>query len=147
MLREWTRGEYVISTDPRRLDVALVHEFLARAYWSVGLPRDVLERALAHSLVFGLYGPAGQVGFARIVTDHATFAYLADVFVLEAFRGRGLGKWLVEVTVTLPELQGLRRWLLATADAHELYRRFGFTDAAPGRLMEIVDLDVYTRAR
>ncbi|TMA48016.1 MAG: GNAT family N-acetyltransferase, partial [Deltaproteobacteria bacterium] len=89
----------------------------------------------------------GQVGFARIVTDHATFAYLADVFVLEAFRGRGLGKWLVEVTVTLPELQGLRRWLLATADAHELYRRFGFTDAAPGRLMEIVDLDVYTRAR
>ena len=147
MLREWTRGEYVISTDPRRLDVALVHESLARAYWSVGLPRDVFERALAHSLVFGLYGPAGQVGFARIVTDHATFAYLADVFVLEAFRGRGLGKWLVEVTVTLPELQGLRRWLLATADAHELYRRFGFTDAAPGRLMEIVDLDVYTRAR
>ena len=113
----------------------------------MGLPRDVLERALAHSLVFGLYGPAGQVGFARIVTDHATFAYLADVFVLEAFRGRGLGKWLVEVAVTLPELQGLRRWLLATADAHELYRRFGFTDAAPGRLMEIVDLDVYTRAR
>jgi len=147
MLREWTRGEYVISTDPRRLDVALVHEFLARAYWSVGLPRDVFERALAHSLAFGLYGPAGQVGFARIVTDHATFAYLADVFVLEAFRGRGLGKWLVEVAVTLPELQGLRRWLLATADAHELYRRFGFTDAAPGRLMEIVDLDVYTRAR
>ena len=146
MLREWTRGEYVISTDSRRLDVALVHESLARAYWSVGLPRDVFERALAHS-VFGLYGPAGQVGFARIVTDHATFAYLADVFVLEAFRGRGLGKWLVEVTVTLPELQGLRRWLLATADAHELYRRFGFTDAAPGRLMEIVDLDVYTRAR
>ncbi len=147
MMREWTRGEYVISSDPRRLDVALVHEFLARAYWSVGLPRDVLERALAHSLVFGLYGPAGQIGFARIVTDHATFAYLADVFVLEAFRGRGLGKWLVEVTVTLPELQGLRRWLLATADAHELYRRFGFTDAAPGRLMEIVDLEVYTRAR
>jgi GNAT superfamily N-acetyltransferase len=147
MVREWTRGEYVISTDPRRLDVALVHEFLARAYWSVGLPRDVLERALAHSLVFGLYGSAGQIGFARIVTDHATFAYLADVFVLEAFRGRGLGKWLVEVTVTLPELQGLRRWLLATADAHGLYRRFGFTDAAPGRLMEIVDLDAYTRAR
>jgi GNAT superfamily N-acetyltransferase len=146
-MREWQRGPYVISTDPRRLDVALVHEFLAHAYWAVGLPRDVLERALEHSLVFGLYGPAGQVGFARVVTDWATFAYLADVFVLEEFRGRGLGKWLVEVAVTLPELQGLRRWLLATADAHGLYRRFGFTDAAPGRLMEIVDPDVYTRSR
>jgi len=147
MTREWTRGEYVISTDPRRLDLATVHAFLARAYWSVGLPREVLERAVEHSLVFGLYCAAGQVGFARVVTDYATFAYLADVFVLEECRGRGLGKWLVEVAVTLPELQGLRRWLLATADAHDLYRQFGFTDATPGRLMEIVDLDVYTRGR
>ena len=120
MMREWTRGEYLISTDPHRLDLATIHAFLARAYWSVGLPREVLERAVEHSLVFGLYRAAGQIGFARVVTDHATFAYLADVFVLEAFRGHGLGKWLVEVAVTLPELQGLRRWLLATADAHGL---------------------------
>jgi len=147
MTREWTRGAYVISTDPRRLDLAIVHAFLARAYWSVGLPRAVLERAVENSLVLGLYSPSGQVGFARVVTDCATFAYLADVFVLEECRGRGLGKWLVEVAVTLPELQGLRRWLLATADAHDLYRQFGFTDAEPGRLMEIVDPDVYTRAR
>src|SRR5262249_35033718 len=107
MMHEWTRGEYVISTDARRLDLAIVHGFLARAYWSVGLPRAVLERAVEHSLVFGLYSPAGQVGFARVVTDYATFAYLADVFVLEECRGRGLGKWLVEVAVTLPGLHGL----------------------------------------
>jgi GNAT superfamily N-acetyltransferase len=144
MTREWTRGAYVISTDPRRLDLAIVHAFLARAYWSVGLPRAVLERAVENSLVFGLYSPSGQVGFARVVTDFAVFGFLMDVFIHERARGRGLGKWLVETIVSMPELAGFRRWMLVTEDAHELYRRFGFREAAaPDRLMEKVDPDPY----
>jgi GNAT superfamily N-acetyltransferase len=143
MIEDWTHDEFTISTDPARVDVALVHGFLAGAYWSRDVPRDVVERAIAGSLVFGVYGPAGQVGFARVVTDRATFAWLADVFIVEPFRGRGLAAWLVETVLAHPALQGIRRWLLATQDAHGLYRRSGFVDAVPGRLMEIVDLDVY----
>jgi len=150
MIREWTRGGYTISTDPRRLDLAVIHGFLVRSYWAEEIPRDVMERSIAHSLPFGLYEGDAQVGFARVLTDWAVFAVLMDVFVLERCRGRGLGIWLVEVATSLPELDGLRGFMLRTADAHELYRRFGFAEPArPDVLMERVDPapDVYRRAR
>jgi GNAT superfamily N-acetyltransferase len=142
------RGEYEIATDPARLDRALIHAFLSEhAYWSIGVPRAVVDRAIEHSLCFGLYRAGGQVGFARVVTDRATFAYLGDVFVLPEARGQGLSKWLVDAILRHPELQGLRRWLLATRDAHGLYARFGFAPpAVAGRLMERHDPDVYLRA-
>lgn len=128
MFHEWTRGEYAITTDPSRLDLGVVHGFLEDSYWARGVPKAVVERSVENSLCFGLYKGEKQIGFARIVTDRATFAYLADVFVLEGHRGRGLGKWLMEVVLSHPELQGLRRWMLATADAHELYRGYGFRE-------------------
>ena len=119
---------YEISTARERIDVGVVHRYLSEdAYWSPGVARAVVERAIANSLCFGLYDPEGaQAGFARAVTDRATFAYLADVFVLEGHRGRGLGAWLVETVLAHPDLQGLRRIELATVDAHALYERFGF---------------------
>src|SRR5262245_12808655 len=117
---EWRRDGYVISTDPGRLDLELVHRFLTQSYWSPGIPFETVSRMIDHSLPFGLYDGARQIGFARAITDRATFAYLADVFVLEEFRGRKLGEWLVEVVVSHPELQGLRRWVLLTRDAHSL---------------------------
>jgi GNAT superfamily N-acetyltransferase len=118
---------YEISTDPGRLDLDVVHGFLKTAYWSKGIPRDVVARSIEHSLAFGLYAPTGeQVGFARVVTDRATHAWLGDVFVVEERRGRGLGVWLVQCVLEHPDLKGLRRWALATADAHALYSRFGF---------------------
>jgi len=137
------RDGYTISTDKARLDVDLIHAFLSeRAYWALGRSRALVETSIANSLCFGVYAGDQQVGFARVVTDCATFAWLCDVFILEAQRGRGLAKWLVEVIVAHPDLQGLRRMLLATRDAHELYRRFGgFTPLrAPERWMERVDL-------
>jgi GNAT superfamily N-acetyltransferase len=143
---EWTRDGFVISTDPSRLDRETVHRFLAGSYWAPGIPRAVVDRSIEHSIAFGLYEGAAQVGFARVVTDRATFAYLADVFVLESHRGRGLARWLMDSIRGHPDLQGLRRWLLATRDAHGLYRRCGFRaveDAS--RYMEIVDRDVYRR--
>lgn len=127
MIREWRRGEYVVSTDGSRLDLDVVHGYLKWSYWAEGVPFDVVRRSVENSLVFGMYRGAEQVGFARVVTDHATFAYLADVFVLEEHRGQDLGKWLVETVLSHPELQGLRRWMLATRDAHELYRKYAFT--------------------
>lgn len=127
MIREWRRGAYVVSTDGSRLDLDVVHDYLKRSYWAGGVPFDVVRRSVENSLVFGMYRDAEQVGFARVVTHHATFAYLADVFVLEEHRGRDLGKWLVETVLSHPELQGLRRWMLATRDAHGLYRKYAFT--------------------
>ena len=126
--REWAApAGYVVSTDPVRLDVDRVHRFLSTAYWSTGLPHDVVQRSIANSLPFGLSAPSGQqAGFARVVTDRATYAYLGDVYVETTHRGRGLGKFLVSCVVAHPELQGLRRWALATADAHALYARHGF---------------------
>ena len=137
MLRrsEWAApGGYVVSTDPGRLDIDRIHRFLSTAYWSAGIPREVMERAIAHSLPFGLYAPSGeQAGFARVVTDCATYAYLGDVYVETDHRGRGLGKFLVSCILAHPELQGLRRWALATADAHGLYAGYGFRPPAdPG---------------
>jgi GNAT superfamily N-acetyltransferase len=131
------RNGYTISSDPKRLDLDAICAFLARAYWAQDRPRSVTERAVRHSLCFGLYDGERQIGFTRVVTDCATFAWLCDVFVEEAYRGRGLGHWLVETTLSHPDLQGFRRWLLATRDAHELYRQFGFTErGVPGRWME-----------
>jgi GNAT superfamily N-acetyltransferase len=141
---------YDISTDPARLDIALVHRWLSeRSYWAKGIPRDIVERAVANSINFAAYHEVeGQVAYARVVTDKATFAYLADVFVLEDHRGKGLSKRLMQTVVEHPDLQGLRRWILATWDAHSLYAQFGFTPLAkPERIMERVDPDIYTRPR
>ncbi|HEX3317683.1 MAG TPA: GNAT family N-acetyltransferase [Solirubrobacteraceae bacterium] len=129
---------YEISTDPERLDLDAIHGFLRTAYWSPEVPREVVERSFRHSLCFGLYAPGGaQAGFARAVTDRATFAWIADVFVLPAHRGRGLARWLVGTALEHPELRGLRRTVLATRDAHGLYAHLGFTPLPrPERWME-----------
>jgi GNAT superfamily N-acetyltransferase len=133
---EWERQGYRISTDPNLLDRDSIHAFLRESYWSPNLPRDVFDHSLQHSLVFGLYDEAGsQAGFARVVTDRAVFAYLADVFVFEEHRGRGLGVWLVETVLSHPDLQGMRRIVLGTKDAHELYSRFDFKPADSEVLM------------
>lgn len=123
----WQRDGYEVSTDRARLDLDAIHDFLVQSYWARGIGRELMERGIGNSIPFGLYAPAGaQVGFARVVSDRAQFAYLADVYVLPAHRGRGLGIWLVECVLSHPELAAMRRWMLATQDAHELYRRFGF---------------------
>lgn len=140
-------GDYEISTDRQRIDIAAVHAFLTQSYWSPGIPREVVERAIANSLCFGVYCGAQQAGFARVVTDSATFAYLADVFVLESHRGKGLSKWLMEFITSHEALQGLRRFLLATKDAHGLYAQFGFEALAnPSSIMESLKPDVYRNA-
>jgi GNAT superfamily N-acetyltransferase len=132
---------YEISTSRERLDVERIHRFLStEAYWSPGVAREVVARSIAGSLPFGVYAEDGeQVGFARVVTDYATFAWLADVYIEAAHRGHGLGKRLVAEVLEHPDLQGMRRWMLGTADAHELYRRFGFdeVDNSSGRFMAI----------
>jgi GNAT superfamily N-acetyltransferase len=144
MQAEARRGSYILSTDRGHLDRDLLHEFLSRSYWSAGIARPVLERAIEHSLCFGLYEGRSQVGFARVITDQATFAYLADVFILEAHRGQGLATWMVQCILAHAPLQGLRRFLLATRDAHEVYRRCGFgAVGSPDRLMEIFNPRVY----
>jgi GNAT superfamily N-acetyltransferase len=121
------RGKYRISTDKKCLNIATVHRFLSASYWSPNVSRETVELSIEHSLAFGVYLEGEQVGFARVITDRATFAYLADVFIVEPHRGKGLGKWLVEAILAHPELQGLRRWMLRTRDAHSLYEQFGFT--------------------
>jgi len=140
-------GEYVVSTDRSRLDLDLIQRFLAEdSYWARGIPLDVMRRAIDNSLCFGVYRGNDQVGFARVVTDYATFGHIMDVFVLPAHRGKGLGKSLMECLMTHPQLQGFRRWQLGTDDAHGLYARFGFTTPAhPERHMEKTDPDVYRR--
>jgi GNAT superfamily N-acetyltransferase len=141
MTREWFREPYFISTAPECLDLDVIHGFLSHSYWAAGRSRERVEASIAHSIPIGLYHQrsdqrrsAQQVGFARVVTDRATFAYLADVFVLDVHRRHGLGVWLVETVLGLPECEGVR-WLLGTRDAHELYRKFGFRETPPGRMM------------
>jgi GNAT superfamily N-acetyltransferase len=145
--------EYLISADPTKLNLDLIHKFLSEhSYWALGIPRDVVARSIVNSLCFGVYalGDANpdsdwrQVGFARVITDRATIAYLGDVFILPEHRGQGLSKRLMEAVLAHPDLQGLRRWMLATADAHELYRRFGFAALSqPDFFMQRHDPDVY----
>jgi GNAT superfamily N-acetyltransferase len=139
--KEWTQGEYIISTDPARLDLQTIHGFLSTSYWATGRSIDTIRRSIASSLPFGVYhgvhNDDRQIGFARVITDYATLAWIADVFILDEFRGRGLSKWLIEVIITHPDLQGFRRWILATKDAHGLYEKFGFIPLRrPERWME-----------
>lgn len=121
------KDKYTISTDPARLDIDAICDFLTRAYWAKGRPRERTERAIANSLVFGVYDGTKQVGVARVVSDHAIVAYLCDVFIHEEYRAHGLGKWLIQTILDHPDLRGVRRWLLATSDAHGLYQQFGWT--------------------
>ena len=139
-LLEITRDDYTISTDHSTLDLRWIHNFLANdAYWSRGIPVDVFEKSVANSLCFGLYDKDQQIGFSRVVSDFSTFAYLADVFVTPEHRQQGLGKWLVESILIHPDLQGIRRWMLATSDAHDLYRKYGFTPLEhPEKMMELL---------
>ncbi len=123
-----TKGEYIIDTDPALIDRELVHRYLSNeSYWAKGVPFEIVSKSIDHSLCFGLYHGSRQIGFARMVTDRATFTYLADVFILEEERGKGLSKWMMQEIDTHPDLQGLRRWMLGTRDAHVLYEQFGWT--------------------
>jgi GNAT superfamily N-acetyltransferase len=145
---EWRRDGFTVSTDRSKLDRKAIHKFLAGSYWATGIPRDVVDRSIEGSLCFGVFESDRQVGFARVITDSATFAYLADVFVLESHRGRGLAAWLMECILAHPELQGLRRWMLVTRDAHPLYRKSGFRDLAhPERIMEMTFPGIYKGQR
>jgi GNAT superfamily N-acetyltransferase len=139
--REWQRGEYTISTDRDRLDIPIIHNFISNeSYWAKGRSIETVRRSLDNSINFGLYKNDQQIGFGRVVTDYATFAWIADVFVLSEHRGRGLSQWLMEVILAHPELQGFRRWVLSTRDAHSLYARFGFIPLhRPERWMERPD--------
>jgi GNAT superfamily N-acetyltransferase len=144
---ESVRGEYTVSTDRSRIDVRAVHAFLSQSYWSPGVPEAVVRRAIAGAICFGIYHGGDQVGFARVITDEATYAYLSDVYVLESHRGRGLAKWMMSVIIAHPSLQGLRRFSLSTRDAHTLYKQFGFEIVGnPERQMEIMRRDIYLRS-
>lgn len=137
-------NEYDVSADKQRLDVATIHEYLTQSYWSPGVPRAIVERAIEGSLCFGVFLQGKQVGFARVVTDQATFAYLADVFILKPHRGKGLSKRLMQFIFAHPDLQELRRFMLATKDAHGLYKQFGFTELSnPAHFMELHRPQVY----
>jgi ribosomal protein S18 acetylase RimI-like enzyme len=137
--------EFIVTSDPAAVDIDAVHAYLRTSYWAEGIPRDLVARAIANSIPFSVRHGARQVGFARVVTDRATFAYLADVYVLEAYRGRGLARRLMDAVMAHPDLQGLRRFSLVTRDAEGLYRRYGFAPlAAPARHMEIARPGMYT---
>lgn len=124
---EVKKDDFLISTDKTLLDIGVIHSYLSKeSYWAMNIPREVVEKSVAHSLCFGVYHDGKQIGFARLITDQATFAYLADVFILEDHRGKGLSKWLMHSIHVHPELQGLRRWVLGTKDAHGLYEQFGW---------------------
>lgn len=146
MDQTWERGAYTLSTERSRLDVDVIHGFLSNSYWAQDISRALVERSLEHSLPFGVYHGTRQVGFARVISDYATFAYIGDVFIIEEYRGKGLSKWLIEMVVGHPELQGLRRWMLLTRDAQGLYQKVGFVPSrTPERLMERYFPDVYQR--
>ena len=141
------KENFLISTDPAKLNADVIYHYLSEeSYWAKGIPREVVEKSITNSLCFGLYNNSEQIGFARLVTDKATFAYLADVFVLPAFRGQGLSKWMMQTIHAHPELQHLRRWWLGTKDAHGLYEQFGWTritDDVAKRFMQKHNPDVY----
>lgn len=135
--REYKKDEYLISTDKNKLQMDVIHKFLSNSYWAKNIPFIIVEQAIQNSLCFGIYKGKSQIGFARLITDYATFAYLADVFVIEQYRGKGLSKWMMKEIIEYPELQGLRNWMLKTADAHGLYKQFGFDQSKlPERIME-----------
>lgn len=141
---EWTKDDFLITTDKKKIDALYVHQFLSKSYWAADIPIEIVQRSIEGSLCFSVVYLNHQVGFARVITDQATFAYLADVFIDENFRGKGLSKWLLEVIMAYPTLQGLRRFMLATRDAHGLYKQFGFEPMKnPDRWMEIHYPNVY----
>lgn len=141
---EWRRGGLTVTTDPAKQDLDVIHSFLCNADWAKGIPRETVRASLANSLCFAVLDRERQVGFARVISDFATIAYLGDVFVLDSHRGRGLAKWMLECINAHPQLQNLRRWVLVTSDAHGLYARFGFTPLAkPSLFMEKHNADVY----
>lgn len=143
---DFTKDGFTVSTEKEKLDIDLIQSFLNRTYWAEGISKEIIRRSIDGSLCFGVFENDKQVGFARMITDKATFAYLADVFIIEGYRGRGLSKWLMEVIMSHPDLQGLRRMILATKDAHGLYKQFGFTPLINvERWMHILDPDVYKR--
>ena len=140
----WVRETFTVTCDPAKLDRAVIAQFLASTYWAKGIPAATVERSLENSLCFAVLDGDRQIGFARVISDRATFAYLADVFIVPEYRGKGLSKWLMECVVSHRDLQGLRRWLLATRDAHGLYEKFGFTALKkPELLMERHNPNVY----
>lgn len=141
-----TKDNYSISTDKTKLDIKTIHEFLSHSYWAENIPVDTVQRSIEGSLCFGVFDGEKQIGFARMITDKATFAYLADVFIIEAYRGRGLSKWLMEVIMTYSKLQGLRRLMLATRDAHDLYKQYGFSSLTnTDRWMQIHNPEIYKK--
>lgn len=145
---EWTRDAFRITTDPKEIDRAAARAYLARSYWAEGVPQEIVDRSIDNSLAFALFEGEKQIGFARVISDRATFAYVADVYVLEEYRGRGLARWLMDTILAHPELQGLRRWILTTRDAHGLYAKVGFVPAArTQRFMEIDRPGLYTKPR
>ncbi|PWT97873.1 MAG: GNAT family N-acetyltransferase [Bacteroidetes bacterium] len=140
----YKKGPYSISTDTSRLDLKVIHGYLSRSYWAEGIPVEIIKKSIEGSMCFGVYDGVKQIGFARVVTDNATFAYLCDVFILEEYRGQGLSVWLMEIITSHPELSGFRRWMLGTRDAHGLYKKFGFVELSnPERFMQIHNPDVY----
>lgn len=147
MIYEVTQGAFRISTDIEKIDVAFVHRYLSQeSYWAKGIPMAIVQKSIENSVCFGIYAGEKQVGFARVLTDKATYGYLADVFIDKSYRRRGLSRWLMECILEHPELQGFRRWLLATADAHGLYAQSGFKPLAkPERWMELHNPDVYNQ--
>lgn len=142
---EEAKNNFTISTDKTKLDIDAIHQYIGgESYWAHGIPLDVLKKSIENSMCFGIYDGSKQIGFARVITDCSTFAYLADVYVLEAYRGKGLSKWLMEFIMNHPYLQGLRRYMLATKDAHGLYLQYGFRPLAnPENIMEIRNADIY----
>jgi len=143
-IMEWRNGDYTISTDKTKIDVLTVHKVLSESYWAEGIPIDLVKRSIDNSLCFGVYRGQKLIGFARVISDFATFAYLADVFIVQEERGKGLSKWLMKVIVEHQQLQGLRRFTLATRDAHGLYAQFGFTlFDKPERWMQRHDPHIY----
>ncbi|MCG8321036.1 MAG: GNAT family N-acetyltransferase [Cytophagales bacterium] len=145
-MEEYIKGEYTISTDQDRLDTDVIYGYLTRSYWAEGIPRNMVVKSVKNSLCFGIYYQLQQIGFARVISDYARFAYLADVFVLEPHQGKGLSKWLLEKIVHHPQLQGLSRFMLGTRDAHGLYEKFGFrTISHPETMMEKVFSDIYKK--
>jgi GNAT superfamily N-acetyltransferase len=141
------KDEFCISTDKTKLDVDSIHGFLStKAYWCLNIPKETLQKAILNSRCFGVYKNEKQIGFARVISDFSTIAYLGDVYILEEYRGKGLSKWLIGTIMSDPNLQGLRRWILLTADAHGLYRQFGWTNIAdPDKWMTVHDKNVYSK--
>jgi len=143
---EEKRENFLISTDISKLDINVIYNYLANSYWAEGIPLETVKISIDNSTCFGVYENDTQIGFARVISDKATIGYLGDVFILESHRGKGLSKWLMECIMKHPDLQGFRRWILLTRDAHDLYRKYGFIDLAkPQRYMELTNHDVYKK--